>query len=277
MTKTELKSYDVMTRDVPAWYELGLDGTTFVIRARSSVFGQLCELCNADSEPIIGLARRLDLPPFTPLTEKSCGFGRALVRMPDKNGWIIWRLLLEPISGPKIKDGVRWDLLYPKSATLATLLWALSAVPIPLDSGPPQLLVVSGICCGRGFHENSFTVLMSRFAVRAIFALGEGAWRKAVCRAMRRIHSFIFPNRAWNDASQYDARLLNGKRLYLRCPGDACDLGVAPEELPLGGAGSRGHRLMPHNVDSPLQQLTLLVGLAALHDCLRGRKSQLHS
>lgn len=50
--------------------------------------------------------------------------------------------------------------------------------------------------------------------------------------------------------------------LNVSCPGDACELhpgyrGIEP---------SRGYEFSSHNVDNPHQQLTLLAGLAALHD-----------
>lgn len=51
----------------------------------------------------------------------------------------------------------------------------------------------------------------------------------------------------------------------LNCPGNAC--GIHPvihwEE------GENGYKFSCHNVDTPMQQLTLLAGLATLHDKAR--------
>jgi len=54
-----------------------------------------------------------------------------------------------------------------------------------------------------------------------------------------------------------------GGWLNVYCPGDAC--GLNPDSNGLEGDG-RGYEFSCHNVDSPAQQLTLLAGLAALHD-----------
>lgn len=56
-----------------------------------------------------------------------------------------------------------------------------------------------------------------------------------------------------------------GGGLNVDCPGDAC--GLNPSSRGLRGDG-RGYEFSCHNVDSPAQQLTLLAGLAALHDAV---------
>lgn len=55
--------------------------------------------------------------------------------------------------------------------------------------------------------------------------------------------------------------ILQKGRLIMDCPGDAC--GVYPNEWV---EEDNGYKFACHNVDSPMQQLTLLAGLAALHD-----------
>ena len=53
------------------------------------------------------------------------------------------------------------------------------------------------------------------------------------------------------------------KHVMFDCPGDACGVYGLPDHDP----GDRsGYKLSCHNVDSATQQLTLLAGLAALHD-----------
>lgn len=53
--------------------------------------------------------------------------------------------------------------------------------------------------------------------------------------------------------------------LHASCPGNGCGFdphyhGIRPEQ---------GYKIMSHNVDTPMQQLTLLAGLAVLHDLVR--------
>ena len=63
------------------------------------------------------------------------------------------------------------------------------------------------------------------------------------------------------DESSFWVRLKNG-RLIMNCPGDAC--GIHPENW--YEENDKGYEFNCHNVDSPMQQITLLAGLAALHD-----------
>jgi len=53
------------------------------------------------------------------------------------------------------------------------------------------------------------------------------------------------------------------KHISFDCPGDACGVYGSPDDDP---GDNHGYQLSCHNVDSAAQQLTLLAGLAALHD-----------
>jgi len=57
-------------------------------------------------------------------------------------------------------------------------------------------------------------------------------------------------------------------RFSADCPGNAC--GIHPDHM-YSEDPCRGYDFTSHNVDSPFQQLTLLVGLAALHDFVRSK------
>lgn len=54
-------------------------------------------------------------------------------------------------------------------------------------------------------------------------------------------------------------------RLRISCPGDACEIFCDPMRSEKG----RGHTFADHNMDSPIQQLTLLAGLAATETLAR--------
>ena len=85
--------------------------------------------------------------------------------------------------------------------------------------------------------------------------------------AMMRAYDYMFKLRGYDKSSfqasvDYDDGWLN-----VSCPGNACGLNPSSSS---GLGGSQGYKFSCHNTDSPLQQLTLLAGLAALHD--RARK-----
>jgi hypothetical protein len=56
-----------------------------------------------------------------------------------------------------------------------------------------------------------------------------------------------------------------GGWLNVSCPGDACGL----NPVHMGPKKGKGYDFSCHNVDTPVQQITLLAGLAALHDKAR--------
>lgn len=70
----------------------------------------------------------------------------------------------------------------------------------------------------------------------------------------------------------FDVRI-NNSGLIINCPGDAC--GIHPDNWYFRDA--EGYRFGSHNVDTPAQQLTLLTGLASLHDIARKEISPSYS
>jgi len=59
----------------------------------------------------------------------------------------------------------------------------------------------------------------------------------------------------------FDSEIGNDGALHLTIPGDRCGLDPDFNRMP-----GRGYELQPHNVDSPIQALTLVAGLARLCD-----------
>lgn len=84
--------------------------------------------------------------------------------------------------------------------------------------------------------------------------------------AMRQTYLFMFHERRRKMLIfDFKAKLLHPGYLTLDCPGDAC--GIHPSRH--GNTSDRGCEFTCHNLDSAAQQLTLLAGLAALHDQVR--------
>jgi len=66
----------------------------------------------------------------------------------------------------------------------------------------------------------------------------------------------------------FKAYMLRKGGVVLDVPGNACGI-YNPPEHDYGLPRKEGCKFECHNVDSPMQQLTLLVGLAMLHDKAR--------
>lgn len=97
-----------------------------------------------------------------------------------------------------------------------------------------------------------------------ISAHSEGQHIPEVISAMKGASEYM-----WEGSSKYGrfgALCRKPKWLNLDVPGDAC--GLDPSDY-YDESLEKGYTLQPHNVNSPLQQLTFLVGLARLHDLIR--------
>lgn len=69
------------------------------------------------------------------------------------------------------------------------------------------------------------------------------------------------------DFYDFDAKISESGGIFLSCPGNAT--GIHPKSCYKIEIGKEGYELSCHNVDTPMQQITLLAGLAALHDKAR--------
>lgn len=72
----------------------------------------------------------------------------------------------------------------------------------------------------------------------------------------------VAPRNLKRCADQCYARVRDGLRFELGCFGNACDVSVYPDSDPMFSC---------HNLDTPYQQATLLVGLASLHHVVKGK------
>lgn len=90
-----------------------------------------------------------------------------------------------------------------------------------------------------------------------------------VVQAMQETWFAISGTRFAQSARDCGGSISSDGRFVLTCPGDACDLAIYPDQI-------RGDHLSVrfscHNLDDPIQQLTLLAGLARL--CELARKDE---
>ncbi len=139
------------------------------------------------------------------------------------------------------------------------------------------------------FQEITYQALPQLLTVRTITQAGQhgggslgGEYSSALCKWVANLPantSIDEVELAMVQAYQYMFKLPSFGRLQFqashrgdgifcaRCPGDACE--IRSPYLGDGKVGKEGTKFNSNNVDSPLQQLTFIVGLAALHDKAR--------
>jgi hypothetical protein len=125
-------------------------------------------------------------------------------------------------------------------------------------SKKPQLLLLNTIVQA-GLHGGSLGGKFGPEMAEYLHLLTDGSFKK-LTRAMMFAHSSMVKFRAHDEfCFRYGGD--NG-RIYLSCPGNACDILMEPYNFNTKSGGE----ISCHNVDSAFQQITLLVGLAKLCD-----------
>ncbi len=159
-----------------------------------------------------------------------------------------------------------WDLLLPLSASLAFITQLLAYPEKETSSGLSQLLEVQVLTNRRsegeiyavgGTYSVPLVRWMSSLGVHVKMSEMVEAMMIAYARMAGKGHLSVHRFRASIDSK--------GGWLNTDCPGDGCGLHPSDGSLEEG----MGYEFSCHNVDSPVQQLTLLAGLAALHDRAR--------
>ncbi len=150
---------------------------------------------------------------------------------------------------------------YALSASL-NLLFAVAQFPdVETSCQLPQLITVDLAT----FRDMGGFAISGLYSKRLSQWLAQGAPKEIpeMVDAMKVAHTRMFgalrkyDQYRFRAAVDYDTGWLNTS-----CPGDACGLNPADGHVDRG----EGYKFFSHNVDSPMQQLTILASLAALHD-----------
>ncbi len=161
-------------------------------------------------------------------------------------------------SGEGKKSVFEWTSAYAVSASLGLLLDRAMYTDFESSSRAPQLLTVH-LLTAHGPHGGSLGGMYSVPLVRWLAAQPLHTKILEMVDAMRRAHTHIFGEDRWN-THRFGASIAHhGGCLNVDCPG----CGLYPSDRRYTG---EGYEFACHNVDSAAQQLTLLAGLAALHD-----------
>jgi hypothetical protein len=118
----------------------------------------------------------------------------------------------------------------------------------------------------QGMHGGSLGGMFSIPLVRWLSRVRVNTQLEKVENAMKAAYNRMLGYRRYhrNDFRVWLAD--NQGWLNISCPGDACGLHPADHYR---SAHKEGYDFACHNVDSPMQQLTLIAGLAALCDLVR--------
>lgn len=195
-------------------------------------------------------------------TNSSFGFASCGTRE-ETNGGVLYKI---NISGHESVN----DVVLTVSA-LGEMLCILSD-KFPMDSAQFPLLTL-----GVYGYENGYSVYgqvnpdfgcwLAHYGEKASTssAFGLEPLPVSVCMAMQTVWTAVVPDDLKEYSNDCHAGINSSGRFSLSCFGDACDVSIYPRPSEVVNSG-RSVEFGCHNVDAPWQVVTLVAGLAALHD-----------
>lgn len=286
---------DIRKQDVPCWYQLDWDA-----EKAAFVLGVHKEFIR--TTPIIkGASAGIDLGPFAgDLSGKEFGFNGALKRSGEDGDFI--RFIGDlPVAERETREscpycvgtgknpprtGEECEVCNGSGHKIVSDFWDLYALVLSLkifklvaydpeirtSSQLQQLLKID-----LAFSQRSDKIIVdvggeySRAMRHWLISLGS----QDIDESVRAMKSAWFKMRPFADQGLYEriggfkSSVANG---YTRmdCPGNAC--GLDPDDGTV--VNGDGYRFSGHNIDTPVQQLSLLAGLAALHSKARKEITQ---
>jgi len=244
----------------PAWYELDWNGKSLFLRVNEPVIDRVVRSIASDQKVVFTVQQELELSEFV-LPQGNCawGFNNAIVPAEShKRDWLSFRIDL-----PVVFDSRgNWDNhAYGVAASLQIIFdWLRFCYREGSAGQQLQLLVIDEFCVGKYQHGGSFSASLSPELVAWIDHKADH-WDQVetpVVVAMQTAYGQL--RQEMQDGWRRDFKCrTDGHGLSLSCFGDACDLGPDNPQ-----SSRQGYTINTHNCEGPLEQLTLLVGLAEL-------------
>ncbi len=278
---------------IPCWYELSWNEglRILIVRIHEDFLKKLKKI--PKSSPIVeSFIKNFGFKKFEGDPKKNFGFQGVLYNKGISDGFMEYSIIVPEVkvkidkachycqgSGKRDMfpedpciacegDGKEREYRYaPVRAISASLTILFMILRDEAETGDdvPQLLTVETMCAGdmhggsmHGAYSIDFVRWLSGFKEHQTIPEMEQAMMFAYERMMTLRHESRCSFRAFiNDTKGW---------LNISIPGDAC--GLHPSSG-MGCRDGRGYEFSCHNVDNSVQQLTLLCGLAALHDLAR--------
>ncbi len=258
----------LVREDMPEWYRLSHDkeGVLSVIVSPEAI-AELQPIRWAEAPIVRLLQETFGFKEFASIDQPRFGFEQ-VAEVESSEDVVIFRFDLRPIARPKGKESFcDWQYAFAVSASLNVLLSALTwSVEAETLSRCPQLLTVTGLTTKRDLNGGSLGADLSPALCHWLAGKSKiEHWLEVTLQmqvAYRRMTNRI---QAYYRHHTF-ATIQPTARLCLNCEGNATCLYVEGSTRYEVG---RGLELNSHNVDSPVQQLTLLVGLATICDLYR--------
>lgn len=286
--------HEIMRKDIPWWYELSWDdlNAAIILRVHRDLLAGLRDtglVPMTEEQPIVAdFIRQHRGLEFDGSFEGAFGFGSCMQLAGAGEESVNFAIKLPTVEslgdtcdrcgGTGLEDGIRClrcggrrrKIIYDWSlanaiATSLHMFFTVSSLHIgnggETSAGFPQLLTLQ---VADSSHGNSLGGFYSRALIQWLATLGREFQLPGIADAMRLAHDRMFLPSAGPDFGERALAERESGRFYMRCSG-----GASASYVYGSICGDSGCEFSCHSVDNRVQQLTLLAGLAALHDQAR--------
>jgi len=294
----ELRDFKVLTMDnIPCWYELSWQKKepALVLRVHKD-FVRNTKIVSNDAPIVNQFKEEFGFKDFIGNFNGNFGFDKTFIRRGETEEFVEFLVTIPQVkkeTGKKCSycQGSGWDKrsdneciycngkgkeciydyqsAYAISASFNVFFVLSYHLEIETSSTFLQFLTVR-VTTGRDWHGGSLGGMYSILLCNWMDSLmKKAAANRAIIpemiEAMQSAYQVMiglteYEKHDFRASIDYESGWLN-----VSCPGNACGLNpvhMGPEE-------GKGYEFSCHNVDTPAQQITLLAGLAALHDMAR--------
>ena len=289
----------IMQEDIPRWYSMYWNnGLFFDIHRQFLERAEYVDFGHAFQSRVKGDRQELFDSIEPVVGRETFGINQALVLEKQNANWLTYKvniplirlfsgIVCERCSGTRFDNGreciycsgtgrqeiVNYDLLNDLALSLNALLACLNFPPEKdVDSDQKQLFTITS-CYGVGSHSHSVggyaspvfrTLLLKASQSKQVAMKLTASVEDAMKQAYKLMHGCI---------EKYNRQcfrcLLDDGHVNLSCPGNACEIHTVRDWVTVDGYGVE---ITCHNLDSAVQQVTLLSGLARLASCLDSLK-----
>lgn len=250
---------------MPRWYGLGItDSMALTIEVHEAALSFLRALKLLKSSIAVrALSDNSNLSFVWSPTQ--FGFNGCCSIRDSRPGWQIFECPL-PVIRPGEYDDIFSDTM-PVRLTLAMLVKAFLWFEGCTGVDVPQLMIIDGMNVERSLHGGSISVSLGQTTIKWLAKQPENSSLEKVKETMLAVDRYMRPDRMFpQDPRQFDVWCRQPKWINFTIPGNAC--GLDPENYHNLSLNA-GYALHAHNVDSGLQQLTLLAGVAKLYELVQ--------
>ena len=289
----------IIEENIPCWYELSWQKNkpAIILRIHQDFIENfVSEIKTSPLEwpMVISLMEKLKLTDFSGDFQEDIGFSKVFKRKGEKDGFVEFLITIpriekktnkechscnglgkerEPLEGECYwcrgtgKEYIHdWHLAEAISAsfTIFTVVLSSSFSKKETSSPFPQLLTVETMTT-RDTTGGSLWGVISIPLRNWLALLKDGDNLPEVAQATKTAYGHMFGELHHFSKYSFRAYSRGDGGFLIDCPGSASGLHPADWNRPKG----KGYEFSCHNVDSSAQQITLLAGLAALHDKAR--------